>query len=88
MVVAIATAHLGKGWFNTTGGPELPLTNIAAAVAVVLAGPGRYALDSWLGIALPEPAAGIVFGVLGLAGVAAALVSRRQRNAERAQAAS
>lgn len=88
MVVAIATAHLGKGWFNTTGGPELPLTNIAAAVAVGLAGPGRYALDSWLGIALPEPAAGIVFGVLGLAGVAAALVSRRQRTAERAQAAS
>jgi putative oxidoreductase len=88
MLVAIATAHLGKGWFNATGGPELPLAYIAVAIVVVLAGPGRYALDSWLGIALPEPATAIVFGVLGLAAVAAALLSRRQRPAEQAQVAS
>src|SRR6266487_2161319 len=52
MLVAIFTVHLGKGLFTMTGGPELPLTNIAAAIAVALAGPGRYAMDSWLGISL------------------------------------
>jgi putative oxidoreductase len=88
MAVAIATAHLGKGWFGQTGGPELPLTNIAAAIVVALAGPGRIALDSWLGIALPEPAIGIVFAVLAAIGVAAALLSRRQRPAEQPQTAS
>lgn len=88
MAVAIATAHLGKGWFGQTGGPELPLTNVAAAVALALAGPGRYALDSWLGIALPEPATGIVVAVLALIGVAASLLSRRQRPVEQAQVAS
>jgi putative oxidoreductase len=88
MIVAIATAHLGKGWFATTGGPELPLTNIAAAILVALAGPGRYALDSWFGISLPEPAVGIVVAILALIGVAAALLSRRQRPAEQTQVAS
>jgi putative oxidoreductase len=83
MLTAIATAHLGKGLFSQTGGPELPLTNIAAAVAVAIAGPGRYALDSWLDISLPEPAVGIVAGVLVLAGVAVALLSRRPQTAER-----
>src|SRR6266536_3181332 len=76
MLVAIFTVHLGKGLFTMTGGPELPLTNIAAAIAVALAGPGRYAMDSWLGISLPEPATGIVASVLVLLGVAAALLSR------------
>jgi putative oxidoreductase len=87
MLVAIVTVHLGKGLFATTGGPELPLVNIAAAVAVALAGPGRYSLDSWLGISLPEPVVGIVLTVLTLLGVAAALLSRRPRPADQAQPA-
>ena len=82
MLVATLTVHWRKGPFAMTGGPELPLTNIAAALAVALAGPGRYALDSWLGIALPEPAVGLGLAVLALAGVAAALLSRRPRPAE------
>ena len=88
MAVAIGTAHMGKGWFGQTGGPELPLTNIAAAIALAVAGPGRYALDSWLGIALPEPATGIVVAILALIGVTDALLSRHQRPAEQAQVAS
>jgi putative oxidoreductase len=87
MLTAIATAHLGKGWFTMTGGPELPLTNLAAAAVVALAGPGRYALDSWLGIALPEPAVGVAGLVLVLLGVAAALLSRRRAPEQTQQAA-
>lgn len=77
MLVATFSVHLGKGAFNATGGPELPLTNVAVAVAVAVAGPGRYSLDSLLGVALPEPAFGVVFAVLTLLGVAAALLTRR-----------
>jgi len=86
MLVAIATVHLGKGWFTTTGGPELPLTNVAVAAAVGIAGPGRFALDSWLGISLPEPVIGIVGVVLVVLGVAGALLSRRTQPAGQAQA--
>ena len=81
MLVAITTVHMGKGFFSTTGGPELPVENIAAAVAVAIAGAGRFSLDSLFHIALPEPVVGIVFAVLTLAGVAAALISRRMQAA-------
>jgi putative oxidoreductase len=55
MITAIFTAHRGKGLWNTKGGAELPLTNIAATAAVAFAGPGRYSLDALFGISLPEP---------------------------------
>ena len=54
MLVATFTVHLGKGLFTTTGGPELPVINMAVSVAVAIAGPGRYSLDSWLGVSLPD----------------------------------
>jgi putative oxidoreductase len=78
MLVAIITVHLGKGWFNSTGGPELPIINIAVALAVAIAGPGRYALDTALGIALPEPVTAIVLGLLALIGVVAGLAIRQR----------
>jgi putative oxidoreductase len=87
MLVAIISAHLGKGLFAMTGGPELPLTNLAAVAAVGLAGTGRYALDSWLGISLPEPAIGILGIVLVVLGVAVSLLTRETRPAEQAQPA-
>ena|SRR5690349_2502496 len=87
MLTAIATAHLGRGWFNTTGGPELPLTNLAVAAAVAIAGAGRFSLDAWLGISLPEPAVGVVGLVLVLLGVAAALLSRRAASRRETQPA-
>lgn len=76
MLVAIIVAHLGKGWFSMTGGPELPLAYIGAAVAVLIAGSGRYALDAVLGISLPQPVTSLVLLVLTLIGVAVSLLTR------------
>lgn len=53
MSMATATAHSGKPVWVTEGGAELPITNIAAATAIMLGGPGKYSLDRALGIRLP-----------------------------------
>ena len=87
MLVAIVTVHLGKGWFSMTGGPELPLTNLAVAAAVAFAGAGRYSLDALLGISLPEPVVGVAGLVLVLLGVAGALLSRRAAGQQASQQA-
>ncbi|HEX7594539.1 MAG TPA: DoxX family protein [Anaerolineae bacterium] len=69
MLVAINKAHLSKGLWNSNGGYEFPLMNIAAALAIGLAGAGAYSLDAMIGFALPEPVAltvGIVLVIVGL----------------------
>ncbi len=79
MLTAIFKAHWGKGLWVSNGGSELPLTNIAVALAVALAGPGAYSLDAILGIRLPEPitlVGGLVLVIIGVAG--AALTQTRQ----------
>ena len=78
MLTATWTAHRSKGFWNSNGGYELPLTNIAVAVAVALAGSGRWSLDSLFGIALPESAV-ITLTVLTLVGVVGGLASRRRQ---------
>jgi putative oxidoreductase len=85
MLTATWTAHWSKGFWNRDGGYELPLTNIAVAVAVALAGPGRWSLDSFFGIALPQ-SAGMALTVLLLLGVGSGLVSRRRARRPAAQA--
>ncbi len=49
MIVAIATVHWEKGFFNTAGGYELNLLLIGAATAVTLTGPGRISIDNMIG---------------------------------------
>lgn len=55
MAMATAKAHWGKPIWVTAGGAELPVTNISIMVALMLTGPGDYALDDALGITLPKP---------------------------------
>ena len=44
MLVAIAMIHWPRGFFNADRGIEFPLLLIAVAAALVLGGPGKYAL--------------------------------------------
>jgi len=44
MLVAIWRVHWANGFFNQAGGVEFPLILLAAAVALILGGPGRYAV--------------------------------------------
>jgi len=44
MAVAAST-HRAKGPFAAKGGYELPLTNLAAALALAVSGPGRFSLS-------------------------------------------
>lgn len=75
MSTAIGTAHGGKPVWVTEGGAELPLTNLAAAAALALVGPGRYSLDGALGIRLPRAFVALVT-VATLTGIAIGLLRR------------
>jgi putative oxidoreductase len=76
MRMATTKVHASKPVWVTSGGAELPLTNIAVALALALTGPGKFSLDNLLGIRLPRwitlPALGVV-----LLGVAAGMQTSR-----------
>jgi putative oxidoreductase len=54
MAMATRKAHWGNPIWVTEGGPELPVTNMSIATALMVAGPGKYSLDRALGIRLPR----------------------------------
>ena len=56
MVVAILTVHLKQGFFNP-GGVEFPLSLLASAIALVVAGAGAYSVDAVIGRKLASDAA-------------------------------
>jgi putative oxidoreductase len=45
MLVAVLTAHIGRGFFVSDGGPELALLLGGSSLALALMGGGRYSLD-------------------------------------------
>jgi putative oxidoreductase len=53
MVVAIGTVLWARGFFLP--GYEFALTLLGASVALTLTGPGRFAVDAWLGVDALEP---------------------------------
>lgn len=68
MGMATQTAHKDKPVWVTAGGAELPVTNLAIALALMIAGPGKLSLDELLGTGLPRWLA-----VPGLAAVGVAI---------------
>lgn len=53
MGMATTKAHWGKPIWVTEGGAEFPVSNIAAATALMVGGPGRWSLDRAFGVRLP-----------------------------------
>jgi putative oxidoreductase len=81
MVPAIVVAHWSSGPWGTKGGYELALTNLAAAIALALTGPGRFSFDAVLGFTLPPPVAqGLA--VLAALTVLVSVVTRRSPQAQ------
>ncbi|MGZ3640038.1 MAG: DoxX family protein, partial [Ktedonobacterales bacterium] len=75
MIMATVKAHWGKPIWATQGGAELPVINMGTALALTLTGPGRFSLDSVLGIRLPR-ALVIAIASVEAATLALGLVSR------------
>ncbi|MEO8744233.1 MAG: DoxX family protein [Candidatus Dormibacter sp.] len=73
MLVSVLGLRLSKGLFEFRGGIELPLTNLAVAVAVGITGPGLYSIDAVLGITLREFRVAVVAMILAYLVVVAAL---------------
>lgn len=82
MIVAIATVHWNGGAFAMNNGIELPLLFAAGAAALALTGPGRYALDTVLGLgALEDPRLALAALAVGVAGGFGNLALRRRPSA-------
>ena len=85
MVVAWRKAHWGKPIWVTSGGAELPLTNLAIAGALTLTGPGAVSVDRILGTKAPWWL--VALGIAGTAaGVAYALRNEIREAAEEVRA--
>jgi len=54
MIVAARRAHWGKPIWVTSGGAELPLTNLAIAASLAMTGPGKISVDRMLGFRMPR----------------------------------
>jgi putative oxidoreductase len=75
MIMATVKAHWGKPIWANKGGAELPVINMATALALTLTGPGRFSLDYVLGIRLPR-ALVIAIAIVEAAMLAIGIVSR------------
>ena len=84
MIVAIASVHLDKGFFNGTGGYEFNLVLAVTALALAFTGPGRFSLDRALGLDLNGPVYGIAATVAAVLIGGFVLATRRKAPAEAA----
>jgi putative oxidoreductase len=86
MAMATRKAHWGNPIWVTEGGPELPVTNMSIATALMLAGPGRLSLDRALGIRLPRWVALLGLAVIAVTvALAAKMEPPAQEGAEQAR---
>ena len=78
MVVAIVTVHWEHGFFVSSNGVELPLMNIACALALTFAGFGAYSVDALLPIyALGTPQVAWIAILIAVAGALLSLIGRK-----------
>src|SRR5437660_7792834 len=75
MIMATVKAHWGKPIWASKGGAELPVINMATALALTLTGPGRFSLDHVFSIRLPR-ALVIAITVVEAATLAIGIMSR------------
>jgi len=76
MAVASST-HRANGPFTAKGGYELPLTNMAAALALGVAGPGRLSVDGMIAKPIPTSVrAMVVAGAIVVGAASLAMVLR------------
>lgn len=85
MVVAVGSAHWGKGFFMTSGGFEYNLVLAAGSLAVAFTGPGAYSLDRALGISWSGTSWGLMALLLGALTGAGQLVARKSAPATTTQ---
>jgi putative oxidoreductase len=79
MAVA-SSVHSDNGPMGQKGGYELPLTDMLAAVALALTGPGRYSLDSVFRLKLPRALVRLtVIGAAAISTYCTAKVLRQKR---------
>jgi putative oxidoreductase len=66
-IVIIGHAHLAKGFWNTQGGYEFPLSLAGGAAALLFTGPGAVSIDALTGVGLTDTGLLALF-LLGIAG--------------------
>lgn len=78
MLVAVATVHISKGFWVTSGGYEYNLVLATAALSVAFAGPGAWSVDALLGQDWAGTAWGVGALALGVLGGLLQLASRKR----------
>ena len=82
MGMATAKAHWGKPIWVTSGGAELPVLNMAVALSLGVAGPGKISVDHALGIRLPRRLILVPGLALAAASVAYGVISSNQAQSQ------
>jgi putative oxidoreductase len=81
MTNAILAVHAPKGFWNTRGGFEFPLTLLTVAAVLGFTGPGRISIDKAMGLIFHGPITGAIVLLAGLlAGVAVFVLARYRRD--------
>lgn len=88
MLVALATVHWPKGFFNTEGGYEFNLLLATSAIALAFTGPGEFAIDYSLGWNMAGASWGLAAIATGLIAGVSVLVTRRRTVEESAEQSS